>query len=226
MGINILTLHCFFNIVGNVYIRCFPGRRRGKQWLQIKTVLDFSDVAYSNLPEEPKEKILSSEAHDSVVYGWHRNLREVRTVFQIHPIPSSRSFSPWPLDKRAPVSTYQFPRLTSLNSGCIWLNNCVAKCRCVPVMSREFHFWQRQTHRVTRLWLVNPRLPAMSPQANGTGTCHNDNGGGEGLGKSPIWCIQGWPSLRHYTDRWPTTRRRALLLTALNFIQFHVKHVF
>ena len=32
--------------------------------------------------------------------------------------------------------------------------------------------------------------------------------------------------MRHYTDRWPTTRRCALLLTAWNFIQFHVKYIF
>lgn len=49
---------------------------------------------------------------------------------------------------------------------------------------------------------------------------------GGGVGKSPIWCIQGWPRLRHYTDRWPTTRWRALLLTALKIIQFHVKYIF
>ena len=119
-----------------------------------------------------RKKILSSEAHDSVVYGWPRNLPEVLTVFQIHPIPCSRSFSPWPLDKRAPISTYKSSRLTSLNSGCIWLNNCVAKWRCLPRMSRGFHFWQRQTDRqtdrVTPLWVLKPPLLAISPQANGT----------------------------------------------------------
>ena len=125
-----------------------------------------------------RKKILRSEAHDSVVYGWPRSLPEVRTVFQIHPIPCSRSFSPGPLDKQAPISTHKFSRLTSLNSGCIWLNNCVAECRRVPGMSRGFHFWQRQTDRqidrVTGLWLVNPRLPAMSPRPMEPGTCHTD----------------------------------------------------
>ena len=166
------------NVVGNVYVRCFPGRRRGKHWLQIKTVLNSSDVAYSIYLKSWRKKILRSEAHDSVVYGWPRSLPEVRTVFQIHPIPCSRSFSPGPLDKQAPISTHKFSRLTSLNSGCIWLNNCVAECRRVPGMSRGFHFWQRQTDRqidrVTGLWLVNPRLPAMSPRPMEPGTCHTD----------------------------------------------------
>ena len=171
-----------------------------------------------------RKKILSSEAHDSVVYGWPRNLPEVRTVFQIHPMPASRSFSPWPLDKRAPVSTYQFPRLTSLNSGCIWLNNCVAKCRCVPVMSRGFHFLAK-TDRQSYAFMAGKPAPS-SYESPGQWNRHLSHNGGEGWGKSPIWCIQGWPRLRHYTDCWPTTRRRALLLAALNFIQFHVKHIF
>ena len=101
-----------------------------------------------------RKKILRSEAHDSVVYGWPRSLPEVRTVFQIHPIPCSRSFSPGPLDKQAPISTHKFSRLTSLNSGCIWLNNCVAEWRRVPGMSRGFHFWQRQTDRQTDWQMV------------------------------------------------------------------------
>ena len=57
-------------------------------------------------------------------------------------------------------------------------------------MSRGFHFLQSQSlDRVTSLWLVNPRLPAMSPNANGPGAGHTDlsvekikgAGGGGGL---------------------------------------------
>ena len=116
-----------------------------------------------------REKILRSKAHDSVVYGWPRNLPEVRTVFQIHPIPCSRSFSPGPLDKQAPISTHKFSRLTSLNSGCIWLNNCVAECRRVPGMSRGFHFWQRQTDRQSYGFMAGKPAPSSyESQANGT----------------------------------------------------------
>ena len=133
-------------------------------------------------------------------------------------IPSSRSFS---LLGHL-ISTYKFSRLTSLNSGCIWLKNCVAKCRRVPGMSIGFHFWQRQSyafmagkpapssHESPGKWNQEPVILII----------------GGGVGKSSIWCIQGWPRLRHYTDRWPTTRWRALLLTTLNFIQFHVKYIF
>ena len=120
-----------------------------------------------------RKKILSSEAHDSVVYGWPRNLPEVRTVFQIHPIPCSRSFFPGPLDKQAPISIHKFSRLTSLNSGRIWLNNCIAECRPVPGMSRGFHFWQRQTDRQTDrqsyAFMAGKLAPSSyESQANGT----------------------------------------------------------
>ena len=161
-----------------------------------------------------RKKILRSEAHDSVVYGWPRSLPEVRTVFQIHPIPCSRSFSPGPLDKQAPISTHKFSRLTSLNSGCIWLNNCVAECRRVPGMSRGFHFWQRQTDRQTdRLtdrqsygfMAGKPAPSSYESQANGTRHLSHWLKE-EGWGKSPIWCIQDGPRFRHYTNCWHRQR--------------------
>lgn len=53
-----------------------------------------------------RKKILSSEAHASVVYGWPRNLPEVRTVFQIqihHVFPIVFSWATW-----FPLTSYPY----------------------------------------------------------------------------------------------------------------------
>ena len=203
-----------------MYVRCFPGRRRGKEWLRIEIVFNFSDVGYSNPKEKSRrKKILSSEAHASVVYGWPRNLPEVRTVFQIqiHPVcPIVFSWATWfPLTSSPdwlPWILVVFGWKTALQSVGACLECPEASTFGKDRQSYAFMAGKRapSSHESPGKWNQEPVTLII----------------GGGVGKSPVWCIQDWPRLRHYTDRWPTTRWRALLLTALNFIQFHVKYIF
>ena len=108
-----------------------------------------------------RKKILSSEAHASVVYGWPRNLPEVRTVFQIqiHPVfPIVFSWATWfPLTSSPdwlPWILVVFGWKTALQS----VGACL-ECPEASTFGKD-----RQIYA----FMVNPPLLAMSPQANGT----------------------------------------------------------
>ena len=133
-----------------------------------------------------RKKILSSEAHASVVYGWPRNLPEVRTVFQIqiHPVfPIVFSWATWfPLTSSPdwlPWILVVFGWKTALQS--------VGACLECPEAStfgkdrQSYAFMAGKpapsSHESPGKWNQEPVTLII----------------GGGVGKSPIWCIQGWP---------------------------------